>query len=81
MVSDPASLACREVVELLTDLLSDAMPPEDRARLEQHLLVCPPCTLHVRQVRSTIELAAELRAPAVPAAPAVLALFRQWKAK
>jgi hypothetical protein len=83
MVNDPASLACREVVELLTDLLSDAMPPEDRARLEQHLLVCPPCTLHLVQLKTTIGLTGELgRADDPTVAPArVVELFRRWKAK
>ena len=78
-------LTCREVVERVSDLLGDALSADDRVRLEQHLLICPPCTLHVRQVRATIELAGELRAPAaVPAAAvpaAVLDAFRAWKAR
>jgi anti-sigma factor RsiW len=83
MVSDPAKLECREVVELLTEFLSDAVPPEDRARLEQHLLVCPPCTLHLAQLKTTIGLTRELgRADDSAVAPApVIDLFRRWKAK
>ena len=80
MVSHPTALTCKEVVELVTELLDDAMPAEDRARLEQHLLVCPPCTLHIRQVKSTIDLAAALHAAAVPS-PSVVELFRAWKRK
>lgn len=80
MVSDLAQLTCKEVVELVTELLGDALRPEDRARLEQHLLVCPPCTLHVRQVGATIALTGALREPAVPPA-SVIELFRSRKAK
>jgi hypothetical protein len=80
-VRDPARLECREVVELVTEFLGDALTPEERARLEQHLLVCPPCTLHVAQVRSTIGHLAELRTDGAPVrlAPTLVDLFRQWK--
>jgi anti-sigma factor RsiW len=80
-VRDPASLECRDVVELVTEFLGGTMAPDDRARLEQHLLVCPPCTLHVGQMRSTLERLAELRAAPTSAEvrPAAVDLFRQWK--
>jgi len=86
MVRDPAMLACREVVELMTELLSAALSPEDRVRIEQHLLVCPPCTLHLGQMKSTIALTRELRggtgdrADAAGLPAAVMALFQRWKA-
>jgi hypothetical protein len=80
-VRDPSRLECKEVVELVTEFLGDAMLPEERARLEQHLLVCPPCTLHIAQVRATLGHLAELRDPVAPAqvGPAIVDLFRQWK--
>lgn len=78
-VRHPTTLTCQEVVELVTELLDDAMPALDRARIEQHLLVCPPCTLHVRQVEDTRALARELP-PASPP-PSLLEQFRQWKPK
>jgi anti-sigma factor RsiW len=82
-VRDPAVLECKEVVELVTEYLGDAIAPADRARLEQHLLVCPPCTLHVAQVRSTIGHIAGLRADGAPVevGPALVDLFRKWKQK
>jgi hypothetical protein len=81
-VRDPAMLQCREVVEVVSDFLGGAMAAEDRARLEQHLLVCPPCTLHVAQVRSTLEHIAELRADqAAEVGPALVDLFRHWAKK
>jgi anti-sigma factor RsiW len=80
-VRDLEALECREVVELVTEFLGGAMVPEDRARLEQHLLVCPPCTAHVAQMKSTVEhlarLAAVDAAPAV--SPALVDMFRNWK--
>jgi|HubBroStandDraft_6_1064221.scaffolds.fasta_scaffold1670487_2 anti-sigma factor RsiW len=82
-VRDPAVLQCKEVVELVSEFLGSALAPVDRARLEQHLLVCPPCTLHVAQVRATIAHIATLRdghAP-VEVTPALVDLFRQWKKK
>ncbi|HEX3770862.1 MAG TPA: zf-HC2 domain-containing protein [Polyangiaceae bacterium] len=79
-VRGPATLVCKEVVELVTEYLDQAMSPEERARIEQHLLVCPPCTLHVAQVRATIARLAELRAkPDAEAGKAMVDLFRQWK--
>ena len=76
-----ATLTCKEVVELVTELLDDTLEPEDRVRLEQHLLVCPPCAAHIGQVRSTIALTAGLRSDAIPveAGPVLVDLFRQWK--
>jgi anti-sigma factor RsiW len=65
-VSHPIRLQCREVVARVTDLLDGELAPADLVRLEQHLLVCPPCTLHVAQMRETV---------------AALAAFRRWKAR
>jgi anti-sigma factor RsiW len=77
---DLVDLTCREVVELVTEYLSHAMSPDDRVRFEQHLLVCPPCTAHLGQVRSTVAIAGSLDADVPPAAdPALLAVFDTWK--
>ena len=37
-------LACQELVELVTDYLEDALPPEERARFDAHLAECPGCS-------------------------------------
>jgi anti-sigma factor RsiW len=71
-VRHPTSLVCKDVVELVTELLDDALDPVSRARIEQHLLVCPPCTIHVGQVRRTIELTGDLRQPTPTPMPASL---------
>ena len=78
-VTHPIRLQCKEVVEHVTDLLGGELPAEDLVRLEQHLLVCPPCTLHVQQVRDTIALARETRVETAPVT--ALEAFRRWKAK
>ena len=79
-VTHPIRLHCREVVERVTNLLDGALDAADLVRLEQHLLVCPPCTLHVAHVRDAIRLTAETRASAPPPADAIDA-FRRWKAR
>lgn len=78
-----ATLTCQEFVELVTDLLSGDIPPEDRTLLEQHLLVCPPCTLHLAQMKTTIDVTGRLRPPADSTKPPeeILEVFRRWQAK
>jgi anti-sigma factor RsiW len=49
-------LTCREVVELLSDYLDDAIPAPDRARLDAHLAECDGCTAALDQVRETIRV-------------------------
>jgi hypothetical protein len=83
MARDSTTLTCKEVVELVTEFLADSMSPEERVRLEQHLLVCPPCTLHVGQVRATIGYAALLRSepPAGEVNRELIERFRKWSQK
>jgi anti-sigma factor RsiW len=81
-VPGPTTLACKDVVELVTEFLGNSLAPEDRARIEQHLLVCPPCTAHFEQMKTTVELTAALREPSSTGADErLLALFRQWRQK
>jgi anti-sigma factor RsiW len=74
--------ACKDVVELVTEYLSGALSEHERALLEQHLLVCPPCTAYLVQIRQTIDLARSLgQDESAPLSPRLLAAFRSWKAK
>lgn len=76
----PLTLQCKEVVELVTELFGNALAPEVRARLEQHLLVCPPCTAHIRQVKSTIQLTRGLHdSTNAVIAPELLAKLRSMR--
>lgn len=74
-------LTCRELVELVTDYLEGALPPEDAARFERHLAACPGCTTYVEQIRETVRQTGRLREDDLrPAArDALLAQFRNWK--
>ena len=50
-------LACRELVELVTAYLEDALDSMVLERFEEHLADCPYCQTYVEQIRITIELA------------------------
>ena len=73
-------LTCRELVEIVTDYLEGALPADERARFEQHLLACPGCTSYVAQMRETIRIAGRLREKDVPvlARDRLLDAFREW---
>lgn len=72
---------CQELVELVTDYLEGALPPQDAARFERHLAICPPCVSYVEQIRQTASLAGRIRAEEIPPAERerLLALFRSWR--
>ena len=61
-------LTCREVIGAVGDYLEAELAPEDRARLEQHLFICPPCVTYLEQYRQTVEATHQL-APADGEAP------------
>ena len=83
MAHDSTNLTCKEVVELVTEFLGKTMDPKERVRLEQHLLVCPPCTLHLAQLRTTIDFTAMIRTDAEPVEvnQELLEKFRAWSRK
>lgn len=74
-------LACKEVVELVTDYLEGVLLPEQRAQLEEHLADCPGCRNYIEQVRLTISMLHNLaQEPVFPETKEeLLLLFRQWK--
>jgi hypothetical protein len=77
---DP-DLSCRELVELVTDYLEDALPAAERERFELHLVVCDGCRTYVEQLREVLRAAGRLEESSVrPEARArLLAAFRGWK--
>jgi len=83
MAHDSTNLTCREVVELVTEFLGNTLEPNERVLLEQHLLVCPPCTLHVAQVKATIDFAGMLRTEPAPGEvnQELVERFRAWSRK
>jgi anti-sigma factor RsiW len=76
------ALACRQVVELLTEYLDDALSTRDRARLEAHLADCPHCSEYLAQLRATIASAGRVETDHLE--PAVVEdlveLYRRWRA-
>jgi anti-sigma factor RsiW len=77
------SLVCRQVVELVTDYLEDALSAAERRRFEAHLKHCPHCTEYVRQMRSTVRLTGQVDAEPMPAEleDEFIALYRRWIAE
>jgi anti-sigma factor RsiW len=42
-----ADMTCRQLVELVTEYLEQALPDEERLRFERHLESCGYCRRHV----------------------------------
>ena len=81
MTTDNADeLACRELVELITDYLEGVLPAADQQRFTAHLQVCPGCRKYVEQMRLTIRAIG--RATPEPLPPEtrqrLLETFREW---
>ena len=76
-------MACRELVELVTDYLEGAMAVPDRERFEAHLAECPYCVLYLEEMRATIRSVGALREDAVSedAWRGLLDVFGRWKAE
>jgi anti-sigma factor RsiW len=54
-------LACRQMVELITDYLEGALSRSQRRRFEAHLAGCEHCTEYLQQMHTTIRLTGRLR--------------------
>jgi anti-sigma factor RsiW len=80
-MTDDHDLTCKELVEIVTDYLEGRLPPRDRLRFEEHLLVCPGCATYIEQMRDTIALVGALGEEDIPrpAEEALLRAFREWK--
>ncbi len=50
----PEELACKELVELVTDYLDGVLPRDLRDELRRHLSGCDGCTEYVRQISATV---------------------------
>jgi anti-sigma factor RsiW len=85
MQSKALELVCREVVELVTEYLGGTLSARDRERFEGHLATCPPCTAYLNQMKTTLELAAELGSTGAPAEDVVAKrlgeMFQRWHGK
>jgi anti-sigma factor RsiW len=53
-------MRCDNFVELVTGYLDDALPDDERARIERHLRGCDGCTRVLAQWREVIRLTGHL---------------------
>jgi hypothetical protein len=75
-------MTCRELVELVTEYLEDALSDVDRVRFDEHIALCEMCQVHLEQLRMTIRELGTISERDID--PAVLAelqeRFRSWNA-
>lgn len=74
----PRDVACRELVELVTDYVEGALAPSEVAAIEAHLDECPGCRAYLAQMRATIAAVGAVRVETLPdaAVDALLSAFR-----
>ena len=78
-MADGTAISCQEVVEVVTDYLEGALPPEDVASFESHVAACPGCASYLEQVRTTIAVTRASGDAAEPSTVApLLDAFRDW---
>ncbi len=74
-------ITCQEVVELITEYLEAALPPDETSLLEEHLNLCEGCVRYAAQIRTTVEAVGRMPPQHVPAETReqLLAAFRDRK--
>jgi anti-sigma factor RsiW len=77
---------CDRFVELVTEYLDDALPPDVTRRLEEHLAICGGCESVLEQFRAVIRITGTLGESDVDAlTPAqrepLMSVFREWAAE
>ena len=60
---NPRDIACIELVELLTEYLDDALPPDEVAAIDEHLRGCAACRRYLDQLRATVSALGSLPMP------------------
>ena len=76
-------LSCQELVELVTDYLEGVLGDSDRARFDEHLLICEGCRVYLAQIETTMRLTGQVRPEdlSAEAEQALLGAFRRWNAQ
>jgi hypothetical protein len=74
-------VTCQEVVELVSDYLDQALPPEEASLFEQHVNFCDGCDWYLDQMRSTVSTVGRITEQDVPdeTREKLLAAFREWR--
>ena len=50
------SLACKQVVELVTDYIEGSLGHASRRRFKRHVAACADCTKYIEQMEMTIRI-------------------------
>jgi len=74
-------MACRELVEVITDYLEGTLAPADRRRFEAHVAECEYCENYLEQMRATIATLGGLSEESLSpdAREGLLEAFRGWR--
>lgn len=74
-------IVCRELVELVTPYLEDALPADERALVDRHLATCEGCQAYVQQMRLTIRAIGHVPEEPITSKTRddVLKIFRAWR--
>ena len=80
-VMNADELTCQQVVELVTEYLEQALLPQLRKQVEDHLTECPGCETYIEQVKKTTMLLRTLaQGPMFPETKKeLLEIFQKWK--
>ncbi len=76
-------VACRDLVELVTDYIEGALPRRVRVGVDRHLERCPGCRTVIAQMRETIWMTGTITEDQIPAdyRESLLMAFRGWKSR
>lgn len=74
-------LACSDVVELVTDYIEGALPPDVADRVAAHLADCDACTTYLEQIEQTSAALGRVELAGLPdqACAELLEAFRGWR--
>ena len=74
-------MTCRQVVELMTEYLEDALSALDRARFEEHIAGCDGCRAYLAQLRTTKRVVGKLADEPIPEPleAELVKAFRDWR--
>ena len=80
---DHGGITCRELADLVTAYFDGALPSVEADRFEQHLRDCPPCIVHLEQIRTTIRVTGSVEPWDIDPEVRVqlLETFRTWHAE
>lgn len=82
-MSAARDIRCVEFVELVTEWMEGALSDTERGGVEEHIAICPECTIYLAQLRETTMVLGRFDAqpPAEPARERLMAEFRRLHAQ